>query len=633
MSGITIEGSVTINRGVYIGVPPPPPILKLSLDADTYVDTTTGGQQNVSGTSDNVGFFPYGWPGYSVIQPGWTCVQTGAVVSAVGNGTTDLTITTVGIPFTSNSTYTFTSANTWFDSVSNLPFILHNGVTYSSDNGGNFAFVPSGSQYAQSPTSLSSLNTWTVEAWHYYTGTNAGSSPCIITELYTGGGINYALGSLNDNSPALMAGWYNGGWNMPGYTLTAGNWYQIIGTYDGQHVKLYVNNTLVEQVVSTGNPVSSGAGITLMKRWDNPEFWGGNLAIVKVYENAMTAADVNASWDANKARFGLSVPTLDITAHSFPSNDPNGSITFNITNDGGSTITETGVIFGLPGQTTYAISVDTCTGSSTTAERTAIRTGGCPGPYTTGLTGSQTVSFNASEFVYPSETINVLAYAVNSFGVAYSPTVLSWTPGICLAEGTLITLADGSTTTIENIDMADSLKVWDFDNGVFATSNPLWIKKEETTTHYNLLTFNDGSILKTINQHRIFNKEKGMFTHPMTDDTPIGTTTINEFGQEITLVSKEVVNESVNYYNVITDYHMNLYANGILTSLRFNNVYNITDMKFVKDSRILRSLSEFDGIDNRWVDGLRLREQQESIETITKYVAKLERTESEMCYA
>ena len=319
MSGITIEGSVTINRGVYIGVPPPPPILKLSLDADTYVDTTSDGQQNVSGTSDNVGFFPYGWPGYSVIQPGWTCVQTGAVVSAVGNGTTDLTITTVGIPFTSGSTYTFTSANTWFDSVSNLPFILHNGVTYSSDNGGNFAFVPSGSQYAQSPTSLSSLNTWTVEAWHYYTGTNAGSSPCIITELYTGGGINYALGSLNDNSPALMAGWYNGGWNMPGYTLTAGNWYQIIGTYDGQHVKLYVNNTLVEQVVSTGNALSSGAGINLMRRWDNAEFWGGNLAIVKVYENAMTAADVNASWDANKARFGL--PSFTLTSADIDNNN------------------------------------------------------------------------------------------------------------------------------------------------------------------------------------------------------------------------------------------------------------------------------------------------------------------------
>jgi hypothetical protein len=67
---------------------------------------TSGPQQNVSGTSDNVGFFPYGWPAYSIIQPGWTCVQTGAVVTVVD--AVNLVITTVGTPFTSGSTYTFT---------------------------------------------------------------------------------------------------------------------------------------------------------------------------------------------------------------------------------------------------------------------------------------------------------------------------------------------------------------------------------------------------------------------------------------------------------------------------------------------------------------------------------------------
>ena len=181
--------------------------------------------------------------------------------------------------------------------------------------------------------------------------------------------------------------------------------------------------------------------------------------------------------------------------------------------------------------------------------------------------------------------------------------------------------------------MSDSFRVWDFDKGVFTTSNPLWIKVEETTSQYNLLSFSDGSTLKTINQHRIFNKEKGMFTHPMTDDTPIGTTTVNSFGEEVTLVDKRVVQEEVNYYNVVTDYHMNVYANGILTSLRFNNIYPITNMKFVKDGRTLRSLSEFSDIDSRWITGLRLQEQSYTIEYINNYVARLERKEQETCYA
>jgi hypothetical protein len=328
----------------------------------------------------------------------------------------------------------------------------------------------------------------------------------------------------------------------------------------------------------------------------------------------------------------VNIPTLDITAHNFPLNDPNGSITFNITSDGGDTVLETGVIYGLPGQTTYAISVDTCTGSSSTAERTAIRDGGCPGPYTTGLTGSQTINFNAIEFVYNNDTIDVLAYAVNSVGVAYSPTVLTWTPGICLAEGTLITLADDSTKTVENIQMSDLIKVWDFDNSVFASAHPLWIKQQETATQYNLLTFSDGSTLKTINQHRIFNKQAGAFTYPMTDATPIGTITVNAQGKEVSLVDKCIMIDIINYYNVITDHYLNLYADGILTSMRYNNIYPIDNMKFVKDARALRHTEEFAnaGIAQRWIDGLRLAEQTMSISDIKWYTQRLEHKENHM---
>ena len=325
----------------------------------------------------------------------------------------------------------------------------------------------------------------------------------------------------------------------------------------------------------------------------------------------------------------VTLPTLDITAHTFPGGNPTGTITFDITSTGGSTILEAGVIFGLPGQTTYATSVDTCDGSSTTAERTAIRDGGCPGPYTSGLTGSQTVSFNANEFVYPSETIDVLAYAVNSVGVAYSPTVLTWTPDICLAEGTLITLADGTTRPIEQITMSDSILVWDFDNSTTAAAVPLWIKRKESTTQYNLISFSDGSELKTIGQHRIFNKQAGAFTYPMTAATPAGTVTVNNNGTEVTVVSKQTVAAPVNYYNIVTaGGYMNLYANGILTSMRYNNIYPISNMRYEKDGRGLRDRAEFAGIADRWIDGLRLPEQTTALADITKYVERLERNQA-----
>lgn len=439
------------------------------------------------------------------------------------------------------------------------------------------------------------------------------------------------------NGTALQDIFFNGSFVGANNTPANDDWQFIWATYNGDPgtpvSQSYVaNSTMPTTTFGTNSTTGGFNGLRLFGRYLNAttssEVPTADVGVVKVWNGVLTLAEIQAQWTAYHARFpSATVPVLDITANSFPMNDPNGSITFNITSTGGATVLETGVIFGLPGQTTYAISVDTCTGSSSTAERTAIRDGGCPGPYTTGLTGSQTVSFNAVEFVYNNDTINVLAYAKNSAGVAYSPTVLTWTPGICLVAGTLITLADDSTKPIETIQMSDLIRVWDFDLGEFASARPLWIKQQETTTQYNLLTFSDGSTLKTIEQHRIFNKQAGAFTYPMTDDTPIGTTTINVHGQEVDLVSKCVMIDTVNYHNVITHYHLNLYADGILTSMRYNNIYPIANMKFVQDGRQLRNRSEFAGIDSRWIDGLRLPEQTMSLSDIKWYTQRLEHKE------
>ena len=240
-------------------------------------------------------------------------------------------------------------------------------------------------------------------------------------------------------------------------------------------------------------------------------------------------------------------------------------------------------------------------------------------------TGSQTVNgdFGGGHGAVP---YSAYAFVTTNVGTIWS-TVATGTTGLCLVAGTSVTLADGSTKRIEDISYSDQIKVWDFDTASFASARALWIKRAETAMAYNELMFSDGSTLRTVDQHRIFNKQAGAFTYPMTDDTPIGTITYTVDGAEVVLVGKRVVTEIVDYYNVITDGHMNLFANGILTSCRFSNAYPIHSMRWIKAGRTLRDRAEFAGIADRWIDGLRLCEQTYSVEDCRWYVARLERLE------
>ena len=158
----------------------------------------------------------------------------------------------------------------------------------------------------------------------------------------------------------------------------------------------------------------------------------------------------------------------------------------------------------------------------------------------------------------------------------------------CLIEGTQITLADGSTKAIEDITYDDELLVWNFYDGKFDKAKPTWIKVAEVAPRYNLVKFSNGSEVGFVGAggekgyHRIFNKEAGKFTYTGNlKETPNGTTTFAQDGTFPTVVSQEVVEKPVKYYNVITDKHYNLFANGILTSCRLSNKYRIEDMKYV----------------------------------------------------
>ena len=226
-------------------------------------------------------------------------------------------------------------------------------------------------------------------------------------------------------------------------------------------------------------------------------------------------------------------------------------------------------------------------------------------------------------FHFGNQTVEIRAYAVVDGQTYYSPIVTEFIPYTpCFGAGTQITLADGTKKAIELITYDDDLRVWNFDEGRIDSAKPLWIKTAQSSPVYNLSKYSDGTELRTLQPvrgHRVFNKTQSKFT--FISECNIGDV-IAKDGVDVTLTSVEHVTKPIVYYNIITDYHMNIYANDILTSTGFNNLYPIQDMRYVKEARTPR---KYTGIAKYWVTGLRLAENTtEDVAGMTRHLASLD---------
>jgi hypothetical protein len=201
-------------------------------------------------------------------------------------------------------------------------------------------------------------------------------------------------------------------------------------------------------------------------------------------------------------------------------------------------------------------------------------------------------------------------------------TLLGFDSG-CILKGSLVNLWNGTTKKIEDITYDDEILCWDFDNGKYSSAKPFWIKKAQKNTFYWINKFESGKEIKTtgtVAGHRFFDIDKGKFLY---NTECVGNLCYTKDGPDRLLEAKYVEGEC-EFYNIYTNYHMNLFANGILTGFRYNNLYPIKDMKFVKDNRLLRNREEFKTIPDSWFYGMRCAEQTDSVEEITKYALSRE---------
>jgi hypothetical protein len=232
------------------------------------------------------------------------------------------------------------SGTTWTDlSFSGKNATLINSPTYSSNNQGLLLFTSSSSQYATT-SDLGTLSNFTINCWFYMnTIPQSNKYPALVCNTYDlVSKVNFSLG-VNESpwSGKIAGGFYNSGWyNAAGFTPSANTWTNACVTYDGSNIKLYRDGILFSSAATSTAAVTSGQGVRIARRWDDPDYIDGYIPIVSIYNRALSASEISQNYSVISPRFAAQpvtpTPTTTPTPTMTPTLTPTQTITSTQTN-------------------------------------------------------------------------------------------------------------------------------------------------------------------------------------------------------------------------------------------------------------------------------------------------------------
>ena len=197
-----------------------------------------------------------------------------------------------------------------------------------------------------------------------------------------------------------------------------------------------------------------------------------------------------------------------------------------------------------------------------------------------GTTVSVTVSFdksNSKTFTIKNDTtgetiLSKSAAGTYTFTMPDSSVTINASSSGCFAEGTLITLADGTQKPIEEITFEDELLAWDFNTGTYVVTVPSLIESYDLGNYRVInLYFADGTTVRVVTEHGFFDVEENNFVY--IDETNVDSYVGHNFVkvgpngtyESVELVGYEVTVEDVRYYTIQTAIYNNCIAENMFT--------------------------------------------------------------------
>lgn len=203
------------------------------------------------------------------------------------------------------------------------------------------------------------------------------------------------------------------------------------------------------------------------------------------------------------------------------------------------------------------------------------------------------LGFSADSYYDPGTTTGGVSFQNRAndnflYKVTGNGTISNMYAQPCFVEGTLITLANGTQKKVEDINYGDEVLCYDFNEGKQTTAPIEFVMKKMQSNFYYKVSLSDGTELKLVGSngksHRLYNVTKQSFMYPQ--DFERDDLTLKENGDLVKVVSCEKIFETVNFYNIASNKHINVYAEGVLTSNRLSNRFEIKDNKYT-DKQIM----------------------------------------------
>ena len=146
----------------------------------------------------------------------------------------------------------------------------------------------------------------------------------------------------------------------------------------------------------------------------------------------------------------------------------------------------------------------------------------------------------------------------------------------CLLGDTMVTMADGTTRQIKDIQIGDKVLSVNLETGEQVTRTVIFSDAAlaKHAASWDEWEFEDGTVIKTAHRHEFFNVEKGKFAY--LDEWEIGQHTYKQDGTTPALIKHTVHQEMVNHYKITLEGSTNFFANGLLTGDRYCNNSKIT---------------------------------------------------------